>query len=192
MGGVSWYHESETSENSGVPTGDYYEYFKIREIPTTLSIVKTRLKFTGTAGDGTFLTLPSVCGPQTTYLHIDSHEAPGAYQARSTVSGDPPRAVPVSGCEHVPFGPSLTLAAGAGQTSPDVPDGAAVDLHVPQNPNGTGKPNNADLRTASVTLPAGMTANPSAAHGLEGRLFSTPGVDLDRLHAVHDRGQHQL
>jgi hypothetical protein len=176
VGGVSWYHESETSENSGVPTGDYHEYFKIREIPTTLSIVKTRLKFTGTAGDGTFLTLPSVCGPQTTYLHIDSHEAPGAYQARSTVSGDPPRAVPVSGCEHVPFGPSLTLAAGAGQTSPDVPDGAAVDLHVPQNPNGTGKPNNADLRTASVTLPAGMTANPSAAHGLEGCTEAQIGI----------------
>jgi hypothetical protein len=59
VGGVSWYHEPETSENSGVPTGDYHEFFSIRELPTTLSIVKTRLKFTGTAGNGTFLTLPS-------------------------------------------------------------------------------------------------------------------------------------
>ncbi|HWX96525.1 MAG TPA: hypothetical protein VNZ01_06700 [Solirubrobacteraceae bacterium] len=168
VGGVSWYHEPETSENSGVPTGDYHEFFTIREIPTTLSIVKTRLKFTGTAGDGTFLTLPSACGTQTSYLHIDSHEAPGQFQARATVSGEPPRAISVGGCEHVPFGPGLSLSPGPGEAAADSPDGLSVDLHVPQNPNGTGSPNSADLRTSRVTLPEGMTANPSSAHGLDG------------------------
>ena len=33
-GGLSWQHEAETSENSGVPTGDYHEFFKIQNLPT--------------------------------------------------------------------------------------------------------------------------------------------------------------
>jgi hypothetical protein len=176
VGGVSWYHEPETSENSGVPTGDYHEYFKIQEIPTTLSIVKTRLKFTGTAGDGTFLTIPSHCGTQTSYLHIDSHEAPGEFQARQTVSGEPPKAISVSGCEHVPFGPSLSLSPGPAEAAADQPDGVGVDLHIPQSPNGGGNPNSSDLQTARVTLPAGLTANPSAAHGLEGCTEAQIGI----------------
>ena len=112
--------------------------------------------------------MPSICGPQTSYLHIDSHEATGAFQARSTVSGEPPKAISVSGCEHVPFAPSLLLTPGPGEQSPDQPDGVGVDLHVPQNPNGVGSPNSSDLQIATVTLPEGMTLNPSAAHGLEG------------------------
>jgi hypothetical protein len=176
VGGVSWYHEPETAENSGVPTGDYHEFFTIREIPETLSIVKTRLKFTGTAGDGTFLTLPSNCGTQTSYLHIDSHGEPGQFRARATVSGEPPKAISVSGCDKVPFGPSLSLASGLGEASADQPDGIGVDLHVPQNPNGVVSPNSADLQTAQVTLPEGMTANPSAAHGLDGCTEAQIGI----------------
>jgi hypothetical protein len=168
IGGVSWYHEPETSENSGVPSGDYHEFFVIREIPETIPIVKTRLKFKGDAGNGTFLTLPSECTTQTSYLHIDSHAAPGAFKAAATVSGEPPKAISVSGCDKVPFGPSLSMAPGAGEAGADSPDGATVDLHVPQNPHGTGEPNSADLKTAQVTLPEGLTANPSSAHGLEG------------------------
>ncbi|HEV2924111.1 MAG TPA: hypothetical protein VGW98_08765 [Solirubrobacteraceae bacterium] len=176
VGGVSWYHEPESSENSGVPTGDYHEFFTIRGIPTTLSIVKTRLKFTGTAGNGTFLTLPSTCGTQTSYLHIDSYAAPGQFQARATVSGEPPKAISVSGCEQVPFGPGLALSPGPGEAAADSPDGLTVDLHVPQNPNGTGSPDSADLRTAHVTLPEGITANPSSAHGLEGCTEAQIGI----------------
>jgi hypothetical protein len=168
VGGVSWYHEPVTAEDSGVPTGDYHEYFTIKEIPTTLSIVKTRLKFTGTAGNGTFITMPSLCGPQRSYLHVDSHEAPGQFQARPTVSGEPPKAVSVGGCENVPFAPSLSLTAGIGEQAADQPDGVGVDLHVPQNPNGAGSPNSSDLQLADVTLPEGMTLDPSAAHDLEG------------------------
>jgi hypothetical protein len=168
VGGLSWYHEPVTSENSGVPTGDYHEYFTIKEVPTTLATVKTRLKFNGTAGDGTFLTLPSGCSTQTSYLHIDSYEAPGQFKSIATISGFPPKAVTVSGCDEVPFSPSLSLTPGVGEQLPDQPDGASVDLHVPQNPHGKSSPNSSDLKTAQVTLPEGMTMNPSAAHGLEG------------------------
>jgi hypothetical protein len=89
VGGISWYHEAETSENSKVPTGDYHEFFTIKEIPTTISLVKSRLKFTGTAGDGTFLTLPSLCSTQTSYLHADSYQNPGLFEGYQSVSGEP-------------------------------------------------------------------------------------------------------
>ena len=177
VGGFSWYKEKETSKNSGVSTGDYHEYFTIEEVPKEgLELVKTRLKFTGTAGNGTFITLPSTCTTQTSYLHISSYTEPENFQFRATLSGYPPKAISVSGCEHVPFGPSLSLISGLGETSPDRPDGVGVDVHVPQNPNGVGNPNSSDLQTASVTLPAGLTANPSAAHGLEGCTEAQIGI----------------
>jgi hypothetical protein len=180
IGGVSWYHEPETSENSGIPTGDYHEYFVIRDIPTEIPIVKSRLKFEGTAGallgNLPFLTLPSVCSTQTSYLHIDSHKAPGLFQARATVSGFPPKAISVSGCDKVPFEPTLSLTPGAGEGAADSPDGLAVNLHVPQNPKGTGSPDSAELQTAHVTLPEGVTANPSAARGLDGCTDSQIGI----------------
>jgi hypothetical protein len=178
VGGVSWYHEPETSENSGVPTGDYHEFFTIREISNALSIVRTRLVFKGTAGDGTFLTIPSRCGSlqtSTNYLHIDSYEAPGQFQARATVSGEPKIKL-VTGCEKVPFGPSVSVTPGANESSPDQPDGAVVDLHLPQNPNGVGSPNSSDLQVSNVTLPEGVTLNPSAAHGLEGCTEAQIGI----------------
>ncbi|TMK25806.1 MAG: hypothetical protein E6G62_04110 [Actinobacteria bacterium] len=180
IGGVSWYHEPETSENSGIPSGDYHEYFTIREIPTEIPIVKSRLKFEGTAGailgNLPFLTLPSVCSTQTSYLHIDSHAAPGQFKAQASVSGFPPKAISVSGCDKVPFEPTLSLTPGAGEGTADSPDGLAVNLHVPQNPKGTGSPDSADVQTAHVTLPEGVTANPSAAHGLDGCTEAQIGI----------------
>jgi hypothetical protein len=180
IGGVSWYHEPETSENSGIPSGDYHEYFVIRDISTEIPIVKSRLKFEGTAGallgNLPFLTLPSVCSTQTSYLHIDSHAAPGQFKAQASVSGFPPKAISVSGCNQVPFEPTLSLTPGAGEGAADSPDGLAVNLHVPQNPKGTGSPDSADLQTAHVTLPEGVTANPSAAHGLGGCTEAQIGI----------------
>ena len=50
--------------------------------------------------------------------------------------------------------------------SSDKPDGATTVVTVPQNVNPTGI-NTADIKDAHVTLPEGLTLNPSAAHGLE-------------------------
>src|SRR3979490_1905459 len=151
----------------------------IREIPTEIPIVKSRLKFEGTAGallgNLPFLTLPSVCSTQTSYLHIDSHKDPGVFKARATISGEP-KPVSVSGCDKVPFEPTLSLTPGAGEGAADSPDGLAVNLHVPQNPKGTGSPDSADLQTAHVTLPEGVTANPSAAPGLDGCTEAQIGI----------------
>ncbi|HEY5286419.1 MAG TPA: hypothetical protein VIJ50_04875 [Solirubrobacteraceae bacterium] len=167
VGGISWYHEAENSENAGVPTGDYHEFFTIKEIPTTLAVVKSRLKFEGTAGNGTFLTLPSTCGTQTSYLHADFYQSPGQFLAYQTVSGSPPKAVEVGGCKEVPFKPELALTPPAGQTQSDHPDAATVELKVPQSES-AGTLNSSTVKDARITLPEGMTLNPAvAASGLE-------------------------
>ncbi len=167
VGGISWYHEAETSEDSGVPTGDYHEFFTIKEIPTTLAVVKSRLKFDGTAGNGTFLTVPSACGTQTSYLHADSHQNQGQFKEYRTVSGEPPKAVSVSGCKEVPFKPEIAVTPAAGQSQSDRPDAATVEVKVPQSES-AGTINSSTVKDARVTLPEGMTLNPAvAANGLE-------------------------
>jgi hypothetical protein len=167
VGGISWYHEAETSENRGVPTGDYHEFFTIKEIPTTVAVVKSRLKFDGTAGNGTFLTLPSVCGTQTSYLHADSYQSPGQFLGYQTVSGSPPKAVSVSGCKEVPFKPEIAVTPAAGQSQSDRSDAATVEVKVPQSES-AGTLNSSTVEDARVTLPEGMTLNPAAvADGLE-------------------------
>ncbi len=166
VGGLSWYHEAETSEDSGVTTGDYHEYFTIKEVPKEIEIVKTRLKFTGTAGSGTFITLPSVCNTQTSYLHVDSYTSPGEFLAYPTLSGYPPKAISVGGCDKVPFAPDLSLSPGKSEEGPDKPDGITTDLHVPQSESAA-QLNSSDVQNASVTLPEGLTMNPSAAHSVQ-------------------------
>ena len=46
-GGISWQGEAETSETSGVTSGDYHEFFKIQNIPQQPEIVESRLIFWG-------------------------------------------------------------------------------------------------------------------------------------------------
>lgn len=164
VGGISWYKEAPTSENSGVPTGDYHEYFTIKEIPNTIEIVKTRLKFTGTAGNGTFITLPSVCSTQTSYLHADFYGHVGEFLPYQTLSGYPPKAISVSGCNKVPFTPSVKVTPA--NTKSDNADGPTVEVRVPQDKSSSSL-DDSTLRDAYVALPEGLTLNPAAASGLE-------------------------
>jgi hypothetical protein len=139
-------------------SGDYHEYFEIDNVSKAIPIVKSKLLFEGRAGEGNFLTLPSVCSTSTTsYLEVESYEG-----AISTTETHTP--VGVEGCNNVPFKPTAAIAPETAQS--DQPDGAAVDVQVPQNA-GAGQINTADIQNARVTLPEGLTLNPSAAHGLE-------------------------
>jgi hypothetical protein len=166
VGGISGHQEAETGENSKVPTGDYHEYFTIKEIPSTVALVKSRLKFTGTAGNGTFLTLPSACGTQTSYLHADSYQSPGQFKEYQTVSGDPPKPVSVSGCKEVPFKPEVAVHPAADQSESDRPDASTVEVKVPQS-SSAATINSSTVKDARVSLPEGMTLNPAVANGLE-------------------------
>jgi hypothetical protein len=178
-GGLSWHHEAETAENSGVPSGDYHEFFAIHNIPTQPELIESRLIFWGVPQEHShtgeapraFITMPSsqnVCtSPSTTYLHVDSYGAEGAFlkYADETRLQDG-TAILATGCNALAFNPSLSLAPETSRS--DQPDGATVDLHIPQLLAEPGKPDSPDLQTAEVSLPEGMTLNPAAAHGLEG------------------------
>jgi hypothetical protein len=116
-----------------------------------------------------FLSLPTSCGvPQTLTVSAVAWEdplqtqVPFAGTAASTDEQNNP--VSMEGCSKLDFSPSLELAAET--TSTDTPTGLEVNLRVPQNedPNGLAE---ADLKSATVTLPPGLTLSPSAANGLE-------------------------
>jgi hypothetical protein len=69
-------------------------------------------------------------------------------------------------CEDVPFAPAVQLAPDV--TAPDSPTGPEVVLGVPQDGlEDKDVLTTAHVRGVSVTLPPGMTINPSAANGLE-------------------------
>ncbi len=143
---------------------DYHDLFEINNIPPGL--LESRLIFNGNIGTGGFLTNPSVCagkGPQTT-TEWHGESAEGASAASSYVS------LGIEGCDGVPpfalapFAPGFSLAPETTQS--DQPDGVTTELTVPHDPNPANL-DSAQLKTASVLLPEGMTLNPSAAHGLE-------------------------
>jgi hypothetical protein len=155
VGGIDW-------------SGDYHEFFTIK-VPNGLAeLVESRLIFFGTAISGgtlPFITMPSPCsGPQTTYLKVTSYEETEG--AKSFTTGPPDLAEPIgiTGCEQVPFEPAI--AARPATTQSDRPDGATVEVKVPQDP-GPKELDSSTLKDAHVTLPDGMTLNPAAASGLE-------------------------
>lgn len=105
-----------------------------------------------------FLTLPSGCLPAGEVSTLTLTDSSGAI---GRVTGATP--VPATGCAGVHFDPSITLTPST--TRSDSPAGVRVELHVPQDEN----PNDlatSDLKTVEVTLPPGMTLDPSAANGL--------------------------
>ncbi|MGD1057862.1 MAG: hypothetical protein ABR992_10685 [Solirubrobacteraceae bacterium] len=161
-GGISWHAEPETSESSGVATGDYHEFFKIQNIPQQPEVIESRLIFKGVVNGHAFLTLPSTCSSKPiTTLHVDSYENPGSFQKYTNETP-----VVATGCGALAFSPSLSLTPETSQS--DQPDGVSAELHVPQLLSEPSKPDSPDVQNAEVTLPEGMTLNPSAANGLEG------------------------
>jgi hypothetical protein len=128
-----------------------------------------------------FLTLPTSClGPVTTSITADSWQEPGPldpdgdplindprWKTASVLSHDTAgNPVGNDGCNQVPFEP--TISAKPTTDLADSPSGLEFDLHFPQkkaeeNPDGLAQ---ADLKDATVTLPQGLTVNPSSANGL--------------------------
>jgi hypothetical protein len=125
-------------------------------------IIGSRLVFNGQAGNGTYLTMPSNCaGGQISDLFVDSQGPPYEVAASSdeaeyeTPSG-------ATGCEDVPFDPTINVVAAGGAV--DSPEATTVTVGIPWDPN---EPiANSYLKTAKVTLPEGMGLNPSSANGL--------------------------
>jgi hypothetical protein len=132
-----------------------------------------------------FLTLPTSCeGPLQTSAYADSWLARGARLADGRADITDPAWKTASssspgqeGCSLLPFGPSLLLESSTQAAS--TPTGLHVDVHVPQDSTlapAIGKSCATDpsvcaeaaVKTTTVTLPAELQLNPSAANGLAG------------------------
>jgi hypothetical protein len=115
-----------------------------------------------------FLSNPTDCtaGPAETKLTAEAWNGTVATSSFFTHQpGDPDARIALTGCDRVPFAPTLT--ATPSNPVAGAPSGYAFDLHVPQgdNPEGLAA---AHLRRTQVTLPAGVRISPSAADGLAG------------------------
>jgi hypothetical protein len=165
VGGVAW-------------QSDFHESFSIHQISEATPLVKVVQIFYGapefvTSGGSTlgnaFLTNPTSClGPPTTRLETDSYQNPGQFKQYTFT---PP--LETTGCNLVPFAPSIAVTPET--TRSDAPDGAQVALQVPDDQNPTHLASS-HLHISQVTLPEGLTINPSAAHGLEGCTEAQLGV----------------
>ena len=110
------------------------------------------------------LTLPGTCG-EPLQVRMDSWQQPGAFVERTAVrKAGTGNALGLSGCGELEFDPAIETEVG----SPAADSGSAIaaHLHVPQNDN-PDEPGAADVRSAVVTLPPGVSINPPAASWLD-------------------------
>jgi hypothetical protein len=115
-----------------------------------------------------FISLPTDCSNDSlvSLARIRSWSEPERWVPEHPL--DPTYAIPApqpTGCEKLSFKPSITIVPSA--TNSDSPTGVSVQMDIPQNndPNGLSTPH---LRRAVVTMPEGMSVNPSAADGIQG------------------------
>jgi hypothetical protein len=153
---------------------DFHESFTIKlPAPTPgVSTLISRLVNFGEKGNGTFISNPTTCfDPEveqalySTWYRAESHEEPNpSFPAGSTPFEAPlPEGIAATGCDEVPFDPAIDVNPGT--TAVDSPAAATVTTTMPfENPEAGGNPiSQSHLRSARVTLPAGMGINPSAA-----------------------------
>ena len=149
--------------------GNYHDYYEI-EVSTALPLISSRLILKGnigSTGNGGYITLPSNCagrGPATTntvtLTSTTGQVAPRTYETPIGTEGCKGEA----GLTIPPFAPAFAL--GPETTQSDHPDGVTTELSLPHSPLPT-EIDSSQLRTATVTLPEGLTLNPSAANGLK-------------------------
>ncbi len=116
-----------------------------------------------------FLTNPTLCGPPVdTDFRARSWQSPDTWiTAKATTSTGPTE------CDRLTFEPGIRLRPDT--TQAEAATGLGVDLSVPQNETAAGRAT-PTLRRAVVTLPEGLTLNPSSADGLQGCTDAQVGI----------------
>ena len=155
-GGIEW-------------AGNYHDYYEI-DVSPALPLISSRLILDGNIGNtgkGGFITLPSNCAgvglPTTSTVTAKSVGGEKGEKAYVTP-------IPTEGCDgaapfsSVPFAPAFALTPETTQS--DLPDGITTELSLP-HAEGPTEIDSSQLKTASITLPEGVTLNPAAAAGLE-------------------------
>jgi hypothetical protein len=128
---------------------------------TQRKIVSNLVTISGDQSPRPLLTLPTSCsGPLKFSIAATTWQDPTA--APATDSTETP---PITGCEHLSYGPSITAAPDTAHA--DTPAGLTAEVTVPQSgllvPEGLAS---ADIQNTTVTLPAGVVINPGQARGL--------------------------
>jgi hypothetical protein len=149
-GNVEWGRQA-----NGTDQGDFHDYFEITVSPS-LPLVRSRLVFNGTAGNGAFITNATSCpGHNTSTLKVTDKEGTTVPKSFTTPIG-------LEGCNLLKFEPGVALKPGSSLS--DQPDELTAEATEPHDPTTLEQ---SQVKSASFTLPEGMTLNPSAAHGLE-------------------------
>jgi hypothetical protein len=115
------------------------------------------------------LTLPTSCTGENLQTSVQATGWPQSPGGERAVSGPPLNQAPVPGmvgCGRLPFEASIAVAPDVQEASK--PTGLNVHIHVPQEGSlDAGGVAGADVRDTTVTLPEGVTLNPSGADGLQ-------------------------
>jgi hypothetical protein len=149
-GSVEWGQETK-----GTDAGDYHDYFEVEASPAD-PLISSRQVLYGTSGNGAFITNATSCpGDNTTYVTLEDTAKETTREFFKTPIG-------LKGCEGLEFEPTFGLT-GATSIS-DEPDELTTEVKETNEPT---KNSPAQVKTASITLPEGMTLNPSAANKLE-------------------------
>ncbi len=166
-GNVEWGQEAK-----GTDAGDYHDYFEVNVSPA-LPLVRSRQLDYGRAGNGAFITNGTSCpGNHTTTLSLEGVPLGTEEEiAKSVASGAREFArksyetlIGLQECKKVPFNPLFSLETGA--SGSDQPDQLTTEVSLPHF-TGEEEIDSSQVKTATITLPEGMTLNPSAAYGLE-------------------------
>jgi hypothetical protein len=127
-----------------------------------------------------FVTLPRACsGPLATTFQVDSWQNPGVFTAPLSIpthdDATPPNPQGFVECGQLGFNP--TIASSPTTKAAQSPTGLdfSLDVHDEGLTSSTGIANS-DIKRAVVTLPEGMSTNPSLAEGLN----VCTEADLDR------------
>ena len=162
-GGVEWAKEAK-----GTGVGNYHDYYEINVSPA-LPVIASRLILKGdigNTGNGGFITNPSHCttpGEATrnklTLTALEGETATKEYIAPIDTEG----CNGASPFSPVPFAPTFSMKTET--TQADQPTGVTTELKLPHAAGN--EIDSSQLNDAVITLPEGMTLNPSAAHGLQ-------------------------
>ena len=164
-GGVAW-------------ESDFHEYFTIHlpEPSVGLSTLRSRLLAFGRSGDGTHITTPTTCFNPGEWPHLYStwfrgeswgEPNPTFPEGSTPWEGKLPPGVMPTGCDKVPFEPSVKVEPGTADV--DSPAAATVTTTLPFDAAKEGGEgiSQSHVRKAEITLPRSMGLNPAGAQGIE-------------------------
>jgi hypothetical protein len=135
-----------------------------------------------------FLTLPTSCtGSHEFTTSLNTWETEDFGEGSFLTHDNNGMPTGFTGCDHLTFGPSLSVAPDTSKA--DTPAGLTADVQVAQEGLSTpGALSTSDIKDTTVTLPAGMVVNPGQAAGLQACPFSGSGLGVEPTGTEPERG----